>query len=112
MSLAAIFNVPVDRETLAQWSFAHAAHHRDIIRVIYEISGIALPEYLLDPFDPAGKTNWEYTHQVMHTQMNAILGVAGNDLLSLDWADENKRAAWVLLCASEHRQVGDILGLG
>lgn len=112
MSLAAIFNVPDSPESLAQWSFAHMAHHRDIIRVIYEISGIALPEYLLDPFDPTKQSNWNYTHQVMHQQMNLLAGVEGNSLIEVDWADDNNRAAWILLNASEHRQVGDVLGLG
>lgn len=112
MSVAAIFNVPTTEENFAQWAFAHMAHHRDIIRVIYEVTGVALPEYILDPFNPFERTNWEYTHQVMHQQMNALIGVEGNDLLSVDWADENKRAAWIMLNASEHRQIGDFLGLG
>lgn len=112
MSLAAIFNVPNSPETLSQWAFAHMAHHRDIIRVIYENYQVALPEYVMDPFDPSKRSNWEYTHQVMHQQMNTIIGIAGNDLLGLDWADQNKRSAWIQLNASEHRQVGDFLGLG
>lgn len=112
MSLAALFNIPTNESNLQQWSFAHMAHHRDIVRVIYEQTGIALPEYLLDPFDPANRANWDYTHQVMHQQMNLLIGVQGNDLLGLDWEDENKRAAWILLNGSEHRQVGDFLGLG
>ena len=112
MSLAGIYNVPTNEENLAQWAFSHMAHHRDIIRVVYELTTIALPEYILDPFNPLDRTNWEYTHQVMHQQMNLLIGVEGNDLLGLDWSDENKRAAWIQLNASEHRQIGDILGLG
>lgn len=112
MAIAALFNVPIDETTLNEWSFAHASHHRDIVRLIYEDFAIALPEYLLDPYDPTVKSNWEYTHQVMHQQMNAILGVEGNDLLGLKWEDENERAAWIELNALEHRQAGDILGTG
>jgi hypothetical protein len=115
MALAALFNVPTSEDQLANWSFAHMAHHRDIIRVIYERTGVALPEYALDPVDVnAGGSafNWERLHQQMHAQMDLVLGIAPYNLLGVDWKNENRLAAWVLLNASEHRQAGDILGLG
>lgn len=115
MSVAALFNVPTTDEQIQQWAFAHMAHHRDIIRVIYQDFSIALPEYALDPITPnqAGEEyNWERLHQTMHSQMDAILGIAPYNLLGLDWSNENKLAAWIQLNASEHRQAGDILGLG
>lgn len=112
MAIAALFNVPVDDTTLAQWSFAHMTHHRDILLAIYNNFKVALPEYALDPFDPTQRSNWEHLHQQMHDQMNAVCGVDGNNLLAIDWTDENNRAGWILLNASEHRQVGDFLSIG
>ena len=110
--IANLFNVPVDDKTLQEWSFAHMAHHRDIVKTFYDRYNIVLPEYLLDPFDPTQPSNWEWTHQVMHKQMNTMLDITGNNLLGVTWEDENKRAAWILLNANEHRLAGDILGIG
>lgn len=112
MSLASIYNVPDETEDLSQWAFAHMANHRDIIRIIFEVTGIALPEFQLDPFDPANSNTWERTHQTMHQQMNQVLGIDGNNLLGVNWQDKNRRSAWIFLQASEHRQACNILGLG
>lgn len=115
MSLAALFNVPGTPDQLDAWAFAHMAHHRDILRVIYEQTGVALPEYALDPIASATKpdaSDWERLHQTMHAQMNTLLGIAGNNLLGVDWRNENRLAAWIQLNASEHRQAGNLLGLG
>jgi hypothetical protein len=112
MPVANLFNVPIDDTTLAQWSFAHMAHHRDILLAIYNDFHVALPEYALDPFNPTERDNWEYLHQQMHDQMNAICGVDGNNLLFIDWQNENARAGWILLNGAEHRQVGDFLSVG
>lgn len=112
MSVAAIFNVPHDEATLSEWAFSHMANHRDIIRVIYQVLGVALPEYSLDPVDPGNTGVWERQHQEMHNQMNALLGTSGFNLLGLDWKDQNKLAAWVQLNAIEHRTASDTLRLG
>lgn len=115
MAIANLFNVPTTPDQLSNWAFAHMSHHRDIIRVIYQAIGLALPEYALDPVvpDEAGEeSNWERLHQTMHTQMDVVLGIAPYNLLGLDWHDENKLSAWIALNADEHRQAANILGLG
>ncbi len=112
MSVAAIFNVPKDVTELNEWAFSHMANHRDIIRVIYNIFAVALPEYVLDPINPEDTGVWQRQHQEMHRDMNSILGTSGFNLLGLDWHDENKLAAWVQLNAIEHRQASDPLRLG
>jgi len=112
MALAALFNVPTKSEELNQWSFAHMASHRDIIRVIYEKGKIALPEYCLDPVNPDDTGTWTRLHQQMHADMNSALSLAGYNLLGLDWHDENKLAAWIQLNALEHRAASDLLKLG
>jgi hypothetical protein len=110
--IADLYNIPSTDEERAAWSFAHAAHHRDIIRVIYQLVKIALPEYLLDPIDPNDTGNWEYLHQTMHDNQNNILGIVGQDLTEIDWKDSNKLAAWIWLNASEHYQAAAILEIG
>lgn len=112
MSVAAIFNVPRNQDELNEWAFSHMANHRDIIRVIYNVLAIALPEFSLDPVDPDNTSVWQYQHQQMHSNMNAILGTSGFNLLGLDWHNENALSAWVLLNAAEHQQVSNLLRLG
>ena len=112
MSIAGIFNVPTDDNELREWAFSHMANHRDIIRVIYNVLAIALPEYSLDPIDPDSTGVWQRQHQAMHQDMNSLLGTSGFNLLGLDWHDQNRLAAWVQLNALEHRQASDILRIG
>lgn len=113
MALATLYNVPASQPELDEWAFAHMAHHRDIIRLIYELGAIALPEYALDPVQTdTTSTDWERLHQTMHTQMDILLGIAGYNLLGVNWQDENRLSAWIVLNADEHFQAGNILGLG
>lgn len=110
--LADLYNVPGSDEERAQWAFAHMAHHRDINRRIYELVKIALPEYILDPVNPADDGTWEYQHQIMHDNQNSLLGIEGQDLTGVDWKNPNELSAWVFLNGSEHYQASAILEIG
>lgn len=111
-AVAAIYNVPSIEPEWQSWAFAHMAHHRDVIRVIREDVNILLNEYALDPFDPYDAGVWFDQHQIMHQDMDAVLGIAGFDLSEVDFKNEQERAAWIFLNASEHKQAADILGIG
>jgi hypothetical protein len=111
-AIASLYNVPQSDESLKQWAFVHMAHHRDIIRTIYELLKVALPEYQLDPIDPKDTGVWDYQHQVMHQQMDAVLGIAGNDLTGVQWTNPNELAGWIFLNSSEHQQAANILEIG
>ena len=63
MALAAFSGVPRNALDLAQWSFSHAAHHRDIIRVVSQQMGLFLNQFILDPFDINAMGNWLWSHQ-------------------------------------------------
>lgn len=110
--LASLANVPVTDQERAQWAFAHMAHHRDINFQIYNLIKVALPEYSLDPIDPADTSTWEYQHQLMHNDQNQFLGIDGQDLTGVDWKDQRLLAAWVLLNFNEHFQASNILEIG
>ena len=115
MPIAALFNVPGNEVELQRWSFSHAVHHFDIINAIYVDAKIALPEFVLDPFDPnnpSSMENWIYLHQEMHRNQNAILNIAGFDLTDINWQDESSRASFIQLNANEHLQASNILEIG
>lgn len=111
MGLANIANVPVDQASMDTWAFSHMAHHRDILRAIQQNYNIILPEYSLDPLDPNDLGTWGYQHQIMHNQMDAILGIAGNDLVDVSWKDKEERSVWIDLNFREHLQANQILGV-
>lgn len=109
MALASLYNVPSTDSERSQWAFAHMAHHRDINRRIYELTLVALPEFILDPINIENNGDWEYQHQEMHNNQNSILGIAGFDLSELNWTKQNELAGWVFLNGQEHRQAAAIL---
>lgn len=114
-SVATLFEVPQDRATFLIWNSAHVAHHRDINRVIYQDFKVALPEYMLDPFDPGDESalnNWLYLHQAMHDNQDQILAIVGFDLTDVDWKDRALLEFWTQNHANEHFQAANILGIG
>lgn len=111
-AVAGIYNVPSTRPELDTWAFQHAAHHRDINRRIFELLGITIPEYVLDPLNPDDSALWTYQHQAVHTFQDAILGISGYNLLALDWNDRPLLEGWIYLNGQEHYQAANLLGIG
>lgn len=110
--VAALFNIPNTDQDRAIWSFAHAAHHADIIRVIYQITKIALPSYILDPFDIKDTGVWADQHQLMHIQMDQILNISPFNLDYVDWKDKSTLGGWIFDNATEHLQAANTLEIG
>lgn len=111
-ALAALYNVPTTENELAAWASAHMTHHRDLQRVIYEITGGNMPEFILDPIDPNNTGIWEDQHQAMHNNMDAVLGIAGFDLTGVDFKDTGLLTGWIQLNNAEHYAAANILGIG
>lgn len=111
-AIADLFNVPFTDEERATWAFAHMAHHRDINRVIYQLTKLALPEYPLDQINPDDTGVWEYQHQLMHDNQNSVLGITGQDLSEVNWRDPQLLEGWVFLNRIEHFQAANILKIG
>lgn len=112
MSVPAIYNMPSNRDELNMWAFANAAHHADINRRIFQLTGGVLPSFVLDPIPPNDISSWSYLHQQMHNAQNEVLGIQGNNLVDVNWSNPNELAEWIDAHASEHYQAGAILGLG
>jgi hypothetical protein len=121
MPLSEIVQMPVTADEVKRWSFAHMANHRDIIRRIYETTTpvppattpppISLNPYPLDPFDPDNLDQWLYQHSVMHVEMDAVLGIAGYNLLDLDWRDPDQLREWISFNSDEHVIASRLLGI-
>ena len=110
--IAGIFNVPATPEELMVWATTHAAHHRDIIRSIYNRAGILLDEYIIDPINPNDTGVWEDQHQIMHSQMDSVLGISGYDLSEVNFKDTKLLNGWIQLNANEHYIAANILEIG
>lgn len=110
--VAGLYNVASTPDEFWTWSFIHTAHHRDINRVVYQLVGTVLDEFVLDPFDAEDAEGWLRNHQQMHQQMDEALGIAGYNLLAVDFNDQNQFASWVFLNADEHFKAANILGIG
>jgi len=111
MGLADIASIPRTKEELLKWSFCHQAHHVDILRKIYENYGLVLDGFVLDPIDPNNTGVWDYNHALMHSQMDVVLGIDGNNLLGVNFQDEAILEAWVWLNQNEHQQASAILNV-
>lgn len=109
--IAGLFNVPISDAELDTWASVHARHHVDINRLIYQITKLSLPEFVLEPIDRDNTNTWEEQHQIMHQNQNALLGIEGYDLSSVDFNDRDNLTAWIQLNAIEHREAEDLLRL-
>lgn len=102
---------PATKANWARFAFAHMAQHRDYIRVAFQMFGVELQEYILDPFDPQNLGLWPWHHQLMHDQLNAVIGVSGYNLQEINFDDPDNLHAWIDLHSDEHNRESAILGL-
>lgn len=112
MPVASIFNIPESPESLAQWSFPHMDHHRNLNNYLEQKFTVQLPLYPLDPVNPNDMSTWLYQHQQLHTLQNQLLNINGQNLLEVDWNDPTQRAEWVFLNATEHQKAALATGVG
>lgn len=110
--LAALYNIPSDPQTLARFSFHNADSHALAARAIHALTGLTLPEFVIDPIPPNDFPGWLYNHQAMHNSVNGVLGLVGNDLSDVDPRKLDQLTYWVQIHASEHVQWADRLGFG
>ena len=112
MTVANLYNVFTEATGKDQFSFSNASLHALQNQAIFVGTGRELSSYVLDPI-PTGENlvNWLEAHQDIHNQVNAILGIAGNDLTDVDFNNQEQVAAWVWLHAEEHRQAVQKLGI-
>jgi hypothetical protein len=111
MSLAILANVPDTPEAMAEWSFAHMAHHRDMVTKIYQLYNINLPIYALDPVNLDDPTNFIDTHQVMHNDIDGLVNLPPYDLTGVDLTNFEQRESWIWLNFQSHLAESQALGV-
>lgn len=111
MMLPALLNVPRNDRDFALWSFNNQFEHLNIISAILSQKSVYLETYILDPIPQKDWRSWLWRHQLTHNDMNAVTGVAGNDLTDVNPKDVNQLTAWLQLHYQEHLQNNQILGL-
>lgn len=111
MALASLYNVPKTEQQFAEFAFANQNEHFKIQEAIQRLLGFTVQVFPLDPIPVNDVGSWAYNHQAMHNQQNEILGIAGNDLTQINFADDAEAEGWAFDHASEHLQAAQILGL-
>ena len=87
MSVANLFNVPRDQQSLSYWTFANADSHTQIINAIQSQMNKTLTPFVLDPLPETDIQNFLLRHQIMHNDYEPLLGIAGNDFTGLNFDD-------------------------
>lgn len=111
MSLLLVQNFPRSKEAIAKWAFNHDQEHRIIRTAVLSKKGVALQEYILDPFSYQDPQGWLARHQSAHNDFNAIVNYNGSDLEAVDFDNDKQRQAWSWFHWQEHVNINTVLGI-
>lgn len=97
-------------EEIAGWSFNHARDHDEIDAALLA-RGTVSPPTPLDPMPgEAGLGDWLLRHQTKHNDMNAALGLEGQDMTAFDLLTRDGLEGFAAQNFSEHDAVHQTLG--
>ena len=102
-----LYNTPHDEGSLFEWASIHQKDHFAIAAEIQrKLSGTTV---ILMPIDPiplqADMLTWAMNHQLMHSEMDDAVGVAGFDLTAVNFSQRQELEIWIQLHAAEHYEV-------
>ena len=106
-----LVNLTADPAELDHWFHANWDEHFRIIAAIKQQRGVILNILPIQSASADNPDNWLFAHQTLHDDMNQVLGIAGNDLLDVDFKNEDQRNAWAFLHMAEHVKATAILGI-
>lgn len=93
------------------WSIANMDLHRRSVTQVFTTHSVSLTLYTLEPIPDNYQESWLQLHQQMHNDLNAVLGLSGNDFSSVDFNNKEELAWWLQLHFEEHRQQAEKLGI-
>lgn len=103
MTLASLANSPTDAQSMNEWTFAHS----DLcLRTIDFLNGKgnSIVMQQMDPVALFDVQNALLRIQSVHNDVNGVLGIAGFDLLDLNFNDPNSVRSWTFNIFSECQQ--------
>lgn len=110
MMLASLYNTPHTTPEFQQWLFHNYAEHHLLIQGIKKKYNIQLTEYCINPLLVDNIRQFLIIHQQMHDDMDAVLGISGNDFTDIDFDKPDSVESFLFLHADEHRQANQKLG--
>ena len=100
-----------DPDEIERWVHSHYDEHFRIIAAIAKQKNIRLQVLPINYLREDNFQSWLFQHQSLHNDMNSVLHIAGNDLLDVDFKNDEQRNAWAWLQAQEHYQATNKLGI-
>lgn len=111
MAVATLLTLPWNEPLFPDWVFEHNQDHLVIRTAVQNVTGVNLPVYPLDPMRPRDLDRWLELHQQAHNDFNGVLGLASNDLSSVDFRDQLQRQVWAWSNYTEHNAAHEVLGV-
>lgn len=111
MSIASLINVPKTLQEWNSWSFTHKIQHDNIARAVLMQKNKTLTSYILDPINPEVPEVFLNSNSQLHIDTCSLLNVAGSDLTSVNWENEEELTNWIYLHWQEHTSFNSALGL-
>lgn len=109
MPLPMLFDITASDASLGQFFFWNAQDHIEISQAVQAQKSVNLFQRVLDPVDKEAIDTWMELHQQSHNDINAVLGLSGNDLSDLDFSNERRVREWINLHAQEHQAMRQAL---
>ena len=111
MGLPDLFYPPDGADGWREFWFNHFQDHLEIVQAIQKKAGIPLTVYIITPWNDQDAESILESHQQYHNDMDQVLGIAGNDLSSVDFKKANELKSWVYLNYQEHMSAHSILDI-
>lgn len=100
--LALLLESPRTPEGWIRWSFHHRQSHAAIRDAIQKQKNISLIDYQLDPITQEDLQDWLQRNSQSHSDMLGALGLQSEDLLDVDFRDQQQAQAWIYLHYFDH----------
>lgn len=110
--LAALLNIPKTEQDWDIWSLSNYDAVNQVNGAILRIYGVNLPQYQLQPIPFNDINSWLNNNQQAHFAFTSVLRQQANDLLGVDFKDENQKEAWIYLNYKELQDACMKLGIG
>jgi hypothetical protein len=109
--LPALLNVPHTNDDWSHFSWDHRDSHDRIRAAIKQQFGVNLTDFQIDPMNPNDMQDWLNNNAQLHNDMNAVLGLQGQNLEIVDLSKDNEKASWINFHYLEHYYAESKLGI-